>query len=92
MNFLVWLGYVPTFIIFIKIICINTNSILGYQSPWTGPVVALTLIAIIIVVRIFYLGEDTLAYGIFSILAYGAFLVWAIISAPQGGHHLPQFW
>jgi len=84
----VWLGYIPTFIIFIKIICLTTNAILGYESQWTGPIVAGSLVAIIIIIRMFYLGEKTLAYGIFSIVAYGAFLVWAQLRAPEGPKQL----
>jgi hypothetical protein len=31
-NFLVWIGYVPTFIIFFKIICLNVEGVVGFQS------------------------------------------------------------
>jgi hypothetical protein len=62
---------------------------MGYHSDMIGPFVALGLIVIIILVRIFHVGEETLAYGIISIVGYLAFLVWAQVTAPSGPKTVP---
>ena len=91
LNFIVWVGYIPIFIIFLKIIVINVEGILGYHSAWIAPIVALALIAAIIIVRIFIWGENTLASGIITIVIYLMFLTWAQFTAPSGPKKVPAF-
>ena len=38
-----------------------------------------------------HIGEETLAYGISSIITYVAFLVWSQITAPSGEAVVPAF-
>lgn len=45
----------------------------------------------IVIVRIFEVGEETLALGIVSIIVYLGFILWALISAPSGEKKLQPF-
>ena len=90
-NFIVWVGYFPIFVIFLKIIVINTQGLLGYHSVWVAPIVALALVFAIIIVRIFIWGENTLASGIITIIAYLLFLTFAQFTAPVGPKTVPAF-
>ena len=42
------------------------------------------MIIAIIIIRVLHIGEETLAYGIISIIGYVIFLVWAQATAPEG--------
>lgn len=54
-----------------------------------GPLVAVLLFCAILVVRIYHIGEEILAYGIISIVTYLLFLLWAFFTAPAGPHSVP---
>jgi hypothetical protein len=45
----------------------------------------------IIGVRVLQIGEETLAYGISSIITYVAFLIWSQVTAPSGEAAVPAF-
>ena len=91
MNLIVWIGYIPVFLIFMKIIVLNMEGILGFQSPWIAPLTVIALIIVIIIIRIFLWGENSLASGIITIIAYMIFLTWAQITAPKGPRSVPMF-
>lgn len=88
-SFFIWLSFIAYALIYFRIICLQLEGLLGYHSDHIGPIVAGSLIIIIILVRIYHVGEQTLAYGIISIIAYLSFLVWAQFSAPKGSKTVP---
>lgn len=51
----------------------------------------MALLVLIMVVRVMHVGEETLAYGIVSIITYVAFLIWSQAAAPSGEASVPAF-
>lgn len=84
----VWLSFISFLLIYFRIICLQIQGLLGYHSDWVPIAVALVLIIAIIFIRVYHLGEKTLAYGIISIVGYMGFLLWAQITAPTGPRQL----
>jgi amino acid permease len=84
-----FLGGVLVFIIYFKLICLQFEGLLQHQSSWIAPLVAALLIVTIIFNRIFHLGEEIIAYGIFSTVAYVVFILWTQVTAPSGPYRVP---
>lgn len=83
-SFIIWISFMPYMLIYFRIICLQIIGLLGHHSNLVGPIVAIALIILVILVRIYHVGEETLAYGIISIIGYVIFLIWAQLSAPDG--------
>lgn len=83
-SFIIWLSFMPYMLIYFRIICLQIEGLLGHHSDLIGPFVALALIILVVLVRIYHMAEETLAYGIISIVGYILFLIWAQFSAPSG--------
>ena len=83
-SFFMWFSFVPLLVIYFRIICLQIEGLLGYNSVWVGPIVAVILTGIIIGIRVINIGEEILAYGIISIICYLIFLLWAQLTAPAG--------
>ena len=82
--FFIWVSFIPMMLIYFRIICLQIQALMGHESGWVGPLVAIGLMAGVIIIRIQRWGEETLAYGVISIIGYLAFLVWAQFTAPTG--------
>ncbi len=87
-SFVMWFGLVTTILIYFRTICLQVEGLLGYHASWIGPGVALILTVAVVIIRILHVGEETIAYGIISIVAYLLFLVWAQFTAPSGPKHV----
>jgi hypothetical protein len=87
----IWFNFIIQLVIYFRIICLQVDGLLGYTSVWVGPAVAVLLTIAILVVRVFHIGEEILAYGIVSIVTYILFLAWALITAPSGPRVVPAF-
>ena len=85
----IWFNFIVQLVIYFRIICLQIEGLLGYTSPWVGPLVAVLLFAAIMIVRVYHIGEEILAYGIISIVTYLLFLVWAFFTAPSGPNTVP---
>lgn len=90
-SFLIWFSFMPYMLIYFRTICLQIEGLIGHHTDYTAPLVAAGLLVIIIVVRIKHVGEETLAYGIISIIGYILFIIWAQFSAPQGPKTVPTF-
>ena len=88
-SFFMWLSFVPTLFGYFRIICLQIVGLLGYQSLWIAPIVAVFLILLVLLVRNLHFWEEILAYGITSIIALLIFLIWALITAPSGPKAVP---
>lgn len=88
-SFIIWFSYPPSLVIYFRIICLQIEGLLGHHSSAIAPAVAIGLIVLIIVIRIYHVGEETLAYGIISIIGYLVFLLWAQLTAPSGPKTVP---
>ena len=76
------------FAIYFRLICIQLLGLIGHDGWAIGPLVFLGLLVIIIFIRYFHIGEEALAFGIFSIFMYLVFIVWVLFSAPEGDKQL----
>ena len=56
-SFIIWFSFMPYMLIYFRIICLQIDGLLGYHSNLTGPIVAIGLIIIVILIRIFHVGE-----------------------------------
>ncbi len=83
-SFIIWVSFMPYMLIYFRIICLQIEGLIGHHSDLIGPLVAVGLVILVIFVRIYHVGEETLAYGIISIVGYLLFLIWAHFSAPEG--------
>lgn len=83
-SLFIWLSFISFLLIYFRIICLQIQGLMGYHAHWVAPAVALVLIIAIIIIRVYHIGEETLAYGIISIVGYIGFLIWAQITAPMG--------
>jgi amino acid permease len=83
-SFIIWVSFMPYMLIYFRIICLQIEGLIGHHSDLIGPLVAVGLVILVIFVRIYHVGEETLAYGIISIVGYLVFLIWAHFSAPEG--------
>ena len=81
----------PIFAIYFQLILLQLEGIMGFQPSWLAPVAAILILVYIVFSRYFHLGEETLAYGLFTIIAYLIFLAWCQVTAPQGPHSVPLF-
>lgn len=88
-GLVLFLSIVPTLFIYFKIICLQLEGIIGHHSIWLAPGMAAFLIIAVIAIRMMMIGEETLAFGIISIVAYLLFLLWAQLSAPSGPKTVP---
>jgi hypothetical protein len=88
--FIIWFSFVPIFFIYFRLICLQVEGLMGYHSFWIGPIAAAVLIGTIIIARIYHIGEETIAYGIISIVVYVGFVIWAQITAPKGPKTMEQ--
>jgi len=84
-----WISFLPSLIIYFRLICLQIEGLLQYISPIIGPAVAVFLLVEILAVQKFQIGKQTLAYGIVSIVTYILFLIWAQITAPEGPKEVP---
>ena len=88
-SFFMWFSFIPLLIIYFRIICLQIEGLMGFQSVWVGPGVAIFLTAVILYIRFVNIGEEILGYGIISIISYLIFLLWAQLTAPPGPHTVP---
>jgi amino acid permease len=88
-SFLIWLSFMPYLLIYFRIICLQIEGIMGHHSDLIGPLVAVGLIILVILIRIYHIGEEAMAYGIVSIIVYLLFLTWAQFTAPEGPKSVP---
>lgn len=88
-NFFIWFSFIPLFIIYFRLICLQLNGLFGANDLY-APAVFLFLLVEIMVVKRYGLGEEALAYGIISILTYVGFLIWAHWTAPTGEKTVPE--
>lgn len=86
----IWFNFIVQLVIYFRIICLQIEGLLGHSSPWIGPGVVIMLMVAILIVRVFHIGEEILAYGIISIVTYLAFIAWALITAPPGPKSVPE--
>jgi len=49
------------------------------------------LFILIFVLKYFEFGASIMAYGIISIIGYVIFLIWVIVTSPEGSNHWPAF-
>jgi len=90
-SFLMWISFCPVFVDYFRLICIQIQNLLGTDSQWVGIGVLLGLIMLIITVRIYHFGEETVALGVLSTFSYVIFLIWAQITAPSGPKRVEAF-
>ncbi len=88
-SFIIWLSFMPGLLIYFRIICLQIEGLMGYHSDSVGPLVVIGLVILVIIIRIFHVGEETLAFGIISIVGYVLFLVWAQTTTPEGPIAVP---
>lgn len=51
-GFVNWLSFLPLLIITFNFICLEVQGLLGYPSPWVGPVTAVFFVFLIILLRV----------------------------------------
>jgi hypothetical protein len=83
-DIVVWLGLLFGSIFYYGLICIQWQSILGKDTIAIPLVNAGVLFVLIFVLKYFDFGASLMAYGIISIFAYMAFLIWVVSTAPRG--------
>jgi amino acid permease len=88
-SFCMWFSFVPYFIIYFRLICLQLEGIIEYYNEMIGFAAAFLLIAEVILIQKFRIGEKTLAYGVVSIVAFMIFLSWAQITRPSGEKSVP---
>ena len=52
-SFLIWLSFMPFMLIYFRIICLQIEGLMGYHSDLVGPLVAIGLIFLIVLIRIY---------------------------------------
>jgi hypothetical protein len=80
-NTFIWISFIPTLIIYFRLICIQLNGLLGEHS-FISVIVFIMLFVLILAVRLLDVAEKTMALGFVSIATYLLFLCWAQITAP----------
>ena len=83
-SFLMWIGFVPTLWEYFRLMCLQIQGLSGVDSGWLSFGVFVGLTVLIIVIRIYHIGEETIALGIVTTLVYFVFIAWAQITAPAG--------
>jgi len=73
-SFMFWIYFVPLFFIYFRLIVLQFQGLFG-ESALIAPLSAILLFSIIVLIRIYKIGEETLAYGITSIITYVVFLI-----------------
>jgi hypothetical protein len=89
-SLIIWISFLPIFLIYFRLIVLQFEGLFG-ESQFTAPLSALALFIAICLVRIWDVGEETLALGIISIFIYLAFLIWAQMTAPEGEKEVAPF-
>lgn len=90
-SFFIWFSFVPIFMIYFRLVCLQIEGLMGYHVNWLGPAVAIGLIILIIIIRVSHIGEETLAFGAISFIFYFILLIWTHFSAPKGEKSVPMF-
>jgi hypothetical protein len=54
---LMWFSFLPIFIIYFRLICLQVEGLMQYSSPLIGPAVAVFLVLEILVVQKYHIGE-----------------------------------
>lgn len=90
-SFCLWLGFLPFFWEYFRLICLQIQGLTGSTSSWISFGVFVGLTLLIIFVRIFHVGEETIAVGIITTLIYFIFLVWVQLTAPSGPKTVEPF-
>ena len=70
-------------ILYFDLICKQWEGIIT-ESPLIPIINAFVLFPIVYVMKKFHFGASLLAYGILSIVGYCIFLLWMLITAPEG--------
>ena len=89
-SFFIWISFIPMLVTYFRIICAQIIGLLGYDAAWIAPSVSVFLVAVVVFVRKYHIGQEILAFGIISIITYVIFLVWAQVTAPQGPKSVPE--
>ena len=55
-GFFIWLSFVPFLLGYFRIVAIQINGLLGYNSEWTGPGLALFLVIVVTLIRYWRIG------------------------------------
>jgi hypothetical protein len=90
-SFIIWLSILPFLFTFFRVTCLQIEGLMGFSSPWVGPLVSLMLLVLVVVVRITQFMEETMAFGVLSIVLFVAFMIWAFATAPAGPKSVPVF-
>lgn len=88
-GFINWLSFMPLIIIIFNFICLEVQGLLGYPSPWVGPITAVFFVFLIILLRVKHFAEEVMAVGIFGIGTFTIFMIWAWATAPPGPKTVP---
>lgn len=56
-SFFIWFSFVPIFMIYFRLVCLQIEGLMGYHTNWLGTAVAVGLIILIIIIRISHVGE-----------------------------------
>lgn len=51
-SFFIWFSFIPYYLIYFRIICLQIEGLLGYHSDYIAPLVVVGLITIILLIRI----------------------------------------
>lgn len=83
-GFFIWISFIPNFLIYFRLICLNIEGLMGYHSDWLAFWVMVSLVVGITFIRMFHFGEEALAFGGIGIAGYMLFILWAILTRPEG--------
>lgn len=87
-NFIIAVSFVGTIINYYELIIKQIEGFIN-PSPFIGIAVFACLLVLTMIMRYFNFGEKLLAIGIFSVVAYLAFLTWAQITAEHTPRQVP---
>lgn len=90
-SFLMWFSFIPCFLEYFRLMCIQIQGLTGCSSEWASNGTLIGLIILIITIRVYHIGEETIALGIVTTTTYFLFLVWAQITAPAGPKRVEPF-
>lgn len=83
-GFVNWLSFLPLIIIIFNFICLEVQGLIGYPSPWVGPIAAVFFVFLIVLLRVKHFAEEVMALGIIGIVVFILFMIWAWATAPPG--------
>jgi len=88
-NIIMVINGIPGYLIYFKLVCLQIESLLGVDSIWIPVGVSAVFFILIVLMRIFHFGEESLAFGLLTIMSYLVFLIWVQITAPSGPNVVP---